>query len=144
MPLARPARLTAAALVCGAVVLTLGAGKPAADRPRIVISANPALAFAPVRVVLMAELKGGSDESLYCPSIEWSWGDDTRTASSEDCEPYVAGKTEIKRRWVVDHVFRSAGEWRIQFRLKQKDRVIAQGSTTLTLRGGARDGVEAP
>ena len=93
-----------------------------ARRPRLTLRAQPAVAVAPARVVLTAEIIGGADdfEEYYCPAIEWDWGDDTTSESTSDCEPYEAGKSEIKRRFTVEHVFR-AGSHQIAFRLKRRD-----------------------
>ena len=51
-------------------------------------------------------------EEYYCPTIDWEWGDDTTSESTADCEPYEAGKSEIKRRFTVEHVFRHGGNFR--------------------------------
>jgi hypothetical protein len=93
-------------------------------------------------MVLTAELKGGADdyEDFYCASVEWDWGDDTRSESRADCEPYEAGKSEIKRRFVIDHTYNFAGDYRVQFRLKQKKKVVGGGSTEVKIRPGIRDG----
>ena len=111
-------------------------------KPSVSVRANPSTGFAPTRVVLTAELKGGVNDyaEYYCPSIEWVWGDDTRSESKMDCEPYEAGKSEIKRRYLFDRVFVSPGEFRVEFRMKQKDRVVGLGSTLVRIRPGLRDG----
>ena len=64
-----------------------------------VIIAIPNVAVAPARVVLTAELRGGSDdfEEFYCPGIQWDWDDGTKSESSSDCEPFEAGKTAADR-----------------------------------------------
>ena len=64
-------------------------------------------------MVLTAELRGGADdyEEFYCGSVEWDWGDDTKSESKTDCEPYEAGKSEIKRRFTIDHTYNIAGEY---------------------------------
>ena len=127
-----------------AFALVLGTALGAADksRPSVSLKANPSTGFAPTRVVLTAEIKGGADDyqDFYCPSIEWVWGDDTRAESKGDCDPYEAGKSEIKRRYVIDRVFQTAGNFRVEFRLKQKDKVVGSGSTTVNIRPGLRDG----
>ena len=61
---------------------------------------------------------------FYCPTVEWIWGDDTRAESSADCDPYEAGKSEIRRRYSVNRVFQTAGNFKVEFRLKQKDKVV--------------------
>ena len=111
-------------------------------KPSVAVRASPTVGFSPARMVLTAELKGGADdyEDFYCASVEWDWGDDTRSEFRADCEPYEAGKSEIKRRFVTEHVFDSSGDYRVQFRLKQKKKVVGGGSTEVKIRPGVRDG----
>ena len=90
-------------------------------------------------MVLTADLKGDDSEDLYCASVEWDWGDDTRSESKTDCDPYEAGKSEIKRHFTIDHTFNVAGDYRVEFRLKQKNKVVARGSTDVKVRPGVRD-----
>ena len=80
-------------------------------RPKIGVRAQPTVGVAPFRVVLTGELQGGADDfqEYYCPTIEWAWGDDTTSESTLDCEPYEAGKSQIKRRFTVEHTFRREG-----------------------------------
>lgn len=111
-------------------------------KPSINVRANPQAGFSPLRVVVSAELKGGANDyqDFYCPSIEWTWGDDTRTETSADCEPFVPGKSEIQRRYIVSRTFQTFGDYRVEFRLKQKDKVVGFGSTTVQVKPGVRDG----
>src|SRR5258708_12797413 len=83
-------------------------------RPKTSVKASPAMGVSPARVVASADLNGGANdyEEFYCPSIEWDWGDDTRSTTSADCEPYEAGKSEIRRRFTADHAYRIAGATR--------------------------------
>lgn len=122
------------------------AGNPAAveepKKPSINIRANPSAGFSPLRVVLTAEIRGGSDDfkEFYCPTIEWDWGDDTRAESTSDCEPYQEGKSEIRRRYTVSRIFQTSGNFKVAFRLKQKDKVVGASTTTVQVRPGLRDG----
>jgi hypothetical protein len=118
------------------------AGSDKKAKPSVSVRASPTVGFSPARMVLTAELKGGADdyEDFYCASVEWDWGDDTRSESRADCEPYEAGKSEIKRRFVIDHTYNFAGDYRVQFRLKQKKKVVGGGSTEVKIRPGIRDG----
>lgn len=145
IPTSAAGRLPALA---GAVLLTAVTSFAASDktRPSVSVKANPSTGFAPTRVVVTAELKGGMDDfaEYYCPSIEWSWGDDTRSESKIDCEPYEPGKSEIKRRYVFDRVFQLPGDFRVEFRMKQKNKVVGHGSTTVRIRPGLRDGGGEP
>jgi hypothetical protein len=111
-------------------------------RPSITVRASPSAGFSPLKVVLSAEIKGGPDDfaDFYCPTIEWVWGDDTRAESTADCDPYEPGKSEIKRRYSFSRIFQTSGNFRVEFRLKQKDKVVGGGSTTVQVRPGVRDG----
>ena len=104
-------------------------------------SANPVIAMAPARVVLTAELNGGANdfEEFYCAAVEWEWGDGTKSESSFDCAPYEPGKSEIKRRFTVEHVFR-AGMYRVMFRLKRHDKAVGIATVQIQVRPGLRDG----
>ena len=109
----------------------------------ISLKATPSIGFSPARVVVTAEVKGGPNdaEELYCASVEWIWGDDTRSESKTDCEPYQAGRSEIKRRYTLDHVYQTAGNYRIEFYLKQKNKRVLGAKTTVNVRPGLRDGI---
>ena len=131
----RPAMAIAAAVA----LTTVAAAQPRNDRPRMMLRAQPSVAVAPARVVLTAELQGGSDdfEEYYCPLIEWEWGDDTISQSQADCEPFVAGKSQIRRRFTVEHTFRREGTYKIYFHIKKKDKVLGSASATIQVQPGA-------
>lgn len=143
-----PAGLVRIAVAGALSLLAAGAlfaqnGKDAdAKRPRIVLRAQPSVAVAPARVVLTAELVGGADdfEEYYCPAIEWEWGDDTRSESSADCEPYEAGRSAIKRRHTIQHIFRREGPYKVYVHLKRRDKVLGSASTTVQVQPGATSG----
>lgn len=126
-------------LVALAIVLAVGAA--AKDKPSVSVKANPSITFSPATVFFVAEVKGGADDyqDFYCAAIEWEWGDETRDQSSGDCEPYEAGKSQIQRRFVKQHRYQTAGDFRVQFRLKQKDKVVGAGSTNIKVRPGVRE-----
>jgi len=132
-------------LMCALALGASGAGSDDRDdkdkKPKISVKANPTMGMSPARIVASADLNGGANdyEALYCPAVAWEWGDDTKSTTSADCDPYEAGKSEIKRRFTADHVYRQAGDYRIQFRLKKKDKSIAGGSTSVKIRPGLGD-----
>jgi hypothetical protein len=132
-------------------------------KPSIKVKANPTIGMPPFRVVVTAEVTGGSNdfEEFYCPSVEWDWGDGTTSTSTADCDPYEAGKSEIKRRYVQEHTYQSTGigrttysspdasdmsgnqqpvQLRIRFVLKQKNKTVGAGQTTIQVRPSFRDG----
>jgi hypothetical protein len=138
----RSATLRCGLVVAACVVLT-GSIRAAEDKKAsITLKANPSIGFSPARVVVTADVKGGANdaEDLYCASVEWVWGDDTRSESKGDCEPYEAGRSEIKRRYTQEHTFQTAGNYRIEFYLKQKNKRVLAGRTNVTIRPGIRDG----
>jgi hypothetical protein len=115
--------------------------KPAENRPKLTLRARPEVSITPARVVFTAELVGGANdfEDYYCPTVEWEWGDDTRSESTLDCQPYEAGKSEIRRRFTVEHTFKRSGIYKVFFRLKRRDKAVATATTNITVRPGARD-----
>ena len=115
-------------------------------RPKITLKANPLIAMAPARVVLTAELIGGDNdfEEFYCPAVEWEWGDGTKSESSVDCAPYEPGKSEIKRRFTVEHVFRLGrpNGYRVTIHLKRRDKSVGAATINIQVRPGLRDGIQ--
>jgi hypothetical protein len=110
-------------------------------RPKLTVKVNPAMAISPARVVASADVDGGPDdfEEFYCASVEWDWGDDTKSTSTTDCDPYEAGKSTITRRFTADHTYRMAGDYRIVFRLKKKNKSVGSGSASVKIRPGIGD-----
>jgi hypothetical protein len=129
----------ASVLALGVAVYAQKGGED--KKPSLSLKATPVAGFAPLRVRVTVDVRGGADDfpDYYCPSVEWEWGDDLRSGNSEDCSPYEPGKSEIKRRYTAEHVFRNEGSYRLTLRLKQKERVIAIGTTTIEVRPGLRD-----
>lgn len=133
-----------------AAVATIGAQKnggkdakdaPDAKRPQIRLKANPIISVSPAKVTLTAEIVGGANdfEEFYCPTVEWDWGDETKSESTTDCEPYEAGKSEIKRRFTTQHIYRLSGEYRIQILLKKKDKAAAAANVNVQVRPGLNE-----
>ena len=141
-----PAVLGAGILAMG--VTPVGSTEPVPDaKPSVSIKAMPAVGFAPMRVVLTAELKGGQNdyEEFYCATIEWDitsvngLGDGNKSEQKLECDPYEAGKSEIKRRFVREQIFKTSGEYRVKFNLKQKNKVVGGAGTTIRVREGLGD-----
>ncbi|MDP2317946.1 MAG: hypothetical protein Q8O42_01215 [Acidobacteriota bacterium] len=107
-------------------------------KPSLSLKATPAVSFAPARVVVVAEVKGGADdnEEFYCPTVEWEWGDLTTSTVEADCEPYEAGKSQIKRRYTVEHRYRNPGSFRIRLLLKKGTKVIGSSNALVQVRPG--------
>jgi hypothetical protein len=143
-----PALFTAALI--SIAVSPSGAADDKNGKPSISVKANPAIGFAPLRVVVTVDLKGGANDyaDFYCATVEWDIvaldgrGDGNKSEQRLECDPYEPGKSEIKRRYVREQIFRYPGEYTIRFSLKQKDRVVGGGRTSLRIRGGLGDGLD--
>lgn len=119
-------------------------GRKDVKKASLSLKASPTIVFSPARVVATAELKGGAEDSaaLYCPGLEWDWGDGTRSESNADCEPFEAGKSTIQRRFTASHTYNIAGNYRIQLRLKRGSKTILGGHVSLQVKPGLRDPTE--
>jgi hypothetical protein len=107
-------------------------------RPSLSLKAAPGTGMVPIRVTATAEFKGGDDDyrEYYCAAVEWNWGDGTVSESANDCEPYEAGVSQIRRRFTGSHTYKRAGAYRIVFRLKNRDKVLTSQTTVVRLLGG--------
>ncbi|HEX4912318.1 MAG TPA: hypothetical protein VFV51_00100 [Vicinamibacterales bacterium] len=113
-------------------------GEQGNKKPSLTLKATPAVSFAPARIVVVAEVKGGPNdfEEFYCPSVEWDWGDFTSSTAEADCEPYQTGKSEIKRRYTVEHRYKNPGGYKIVLRLKKGNKIIATANAMVQVRAG--------
>ncbi|HXW08046.1 MAG TPA: hypothetical protein VD833_22640 [Vicinamibacterales bacterium] len=138
-------------MAVAAALAASGAAPLANEKPSISIKASPSVGFSPARIVFTVDIKGGANdyEEFYCAAVEWDITtvaetvgggfDEGRAEQQNDCDPYEPGKSEIRRRYTREQIFRSAGEYRVQFRLKQKDKVVGTGRTTVRIRPGLGD-----
>ena len=139
-----PFRVAIAGAVAVVAALALAVEWPSAaaaggpKKPELVMKANPIMSFPPAKVRFTVDLKGGSDdyEDFYCPTVEWVWDDDTRSESTPDCDPYQAGRSEIKRHYTMEHVYRIPDTYRPEFRLKRKDKVLASVTVQIEVQSG--------
>ena len=101
------------------------------------------MATVPAKVRASVEIRGGPDDyaEFYCATAAWDWGDDTVSEAGKDCEPYVAGRSTIERRFTIEHTYRQPGMYKISFRMKQKNKVVAQATTNVQIRPGLSGGV---
>jgi hypothetical protein len=126
------------------LVLAASAAPPAlaekVKKPRLDVRATPRMAFSPVRVLLTAELSGGSDvEEYYCPEIEWDWDDGGKSVQESDCTPFEPGVTKIERRFTSDHQYNKAGIYNVRVTMRRSERPIATASVKVTVRPGVGD-----
>jgi len=117
--------------------------KDAGDaKPQVRLKATPVISVSPSKVVLTAEIVGGANdyEEFYCPTVEWDWGDGTQSENSSDCAPYEAGKSEIKRRFTVEHLFRRPENYKVTFKLKRRDKAVGFATVQIQVRPGLPEG----
>jgi hypothetical protein len=140
--LATTAFFSAAILVGAGVSTPAQSGdkdeKKEPKRPSLSLKAAPVTGMVPVRVSATAEFKGGDDDfqEYYCPGVEWNWGDGTVSESANDCDPYEAGVSQIRRRFSQSHTYKRPGAFRIIFRLKHRDKILTSQTTIVRLLGG--------
>jgi hypothetical protein len=110
-------------------------------KPSVAFKATPPVGFAPLKVRVVVDIKGGADDyaDFYCATVEWDWADGNISGSSEDCNPYEAGKSTIQRRFTAEHTFRQGGEYDVVFRLKQKNRVVGLAKGMVRVRAGIHE-----
>jgi hypothetical protein len=140
--------LATTAFCAATILLSTGVSVPAQSgdkdekkepkRPSLSLKATPGTGMVPVRVSATAEFKGGDDDyqEYYCPAVEWNWGDGTVSETANDCDPYEAGVSQIRRRFTGSHTYKRAGAFRIVFRLKHRDKVLTSQTTLVRLLGG--------
>ena len=140
-----PRRITAAATT---FILTLAfmsgtpiTGQDEDEDAELRLRATPRIAFAPADILFVGQIRGGPDdnEQLYCPEIEWDWGDDTTSEQTLDCDPYEAGVTDIRRRFSVRHIYNYGGRYEVRLHLKQGDDVVIAGRTRIEVQGVNRN-----
>ena len=126
--------------VAAAALAWPGHALDASDKPKrsLDLRASPQVSFSPASVVLTGELRNVTehDEELYCPEVEWEWGDGTRSSASADCGPFEVGTSTTKLRYVKQHTFQYPGSFKVVLRLRRGPTVLLSGTTTLTVRAG--------
>ena len=108
-------------------------------KPGLYLRATPRFSFSPATILFTAELKGGDDvEELYCPEVEWDWGDGGKSVSEGDCDPWEPG-VAIERRFTGRHEYRRSGRYRASVTLSKSGKRIMQENIQITVRPGAGD-----
>jgi hypothetical protein len=138
-------RLAAAPIVFA--LLVPGLSGATADRPKLTLTPNHRMVSSPAHVVVTASVTGGADydQQLYCPDLEWEWGDGTKSEESSDCDPFQTGKTEIKRHFTAEHAYlvessvdigrpSTDHEVSIRLRLKKYGKTVLSGVTSVRIK----------
>ena len=132
-------RIGLAVLGLAALAPALAADEQGGKVPALEVRTVPRMAFSPVNVLVVAELRGGDDlEDYYCPEIEWDFDDGTKSTHEADCAPYQPGSA-IERRYSVEHVFQRAGNYDIKVTLRRSGKTLKKASGRLNVRPGASD-----
>jgi hypothetical protein len=106
------------------------------ERPELHLRATPKFAFSPATILFTAEFKGGDDvEDLYCPEVEWEWGDGGRSISEGDCDPWEPG-AEITRRYTGRHEYLYSGNYRVRVIFSKAGKRVTEHALTITVRPG--------
>jgi hypothetical protein len=136
-----------AAVIVAALSLLAPALSPAAEdekpkkgkRPGLELRATPRYAFSPAEIFFTAELKGGDDvEQLYCPEVEWEWGDGGKSVQEADCDPWT-DTSKMDRRFTAHHTFQFAGLYRAKVTLRKSGKDIMSQTVQVTIRAGLGD-----
>jgi hypothetical protein len=111
---------------------------PDPKRPKLTLRARPDIGIAPMRVVFTAELEGGSDDfqEYYCPTTVWEFADGAISEASADCPPYEPGKSQIKRRYTVEHTYKRSGHLRVYFSLQHRGKEVTAAGVNITVQPG--------
>jgi hypothetical protein len=113
--------------------------KEKAKKPALEIRPTPRFAFSPANIFFTAELKGGDNvEELYCPEVEWEWGDGGKSVHEADCDPWTA-TTQIQRRFTANHTYQFAGLYRVRVTLRKSNKDLMSQSVQVTIRAGLGD-----
>jgi hypothetical protein len=114
---------------------------PDSKRPKVTLRARPEYGIAPARIVLTAELEGGSDdfEEYYCPTVVWEFNDGSTSEASSDCAPYEVGKSKITRRYTKEHTYKRSGRIRVYFSLRHHDKEVTATGVNITVQPGGLD-----
>ncbi len=135
-----PSRTLAAFVILALAGASAGADdKKKLKKPGLELRSSPRFAFSPANIFFTAELKGGDDvEELYCPEVEWEWGDGGKSVKEADCDPWTEG-APIERRFTTNHTFQFAGIYRVKVTLRKTGKNILSQSLALTIRAGLGD-----
>jgi hypothetical protein len=109
-------------------------------KPGLELRATPRFSFSPAQIMFIAELKGGDDiEELYCPEVEWEWGDGGRSVEEADCDPWAPGSTKLERRYTAHHLYPMAGLYLVRVTLRKSGKDLAIQTMSVTVRAGLGD-----
>jgi hypothetical protein len=118
-------------MVAMATSATASNAKP--RKPKLTIRTTPQMAFAPANVLFTAQLADAeSHEELYCPGVQWEWGDGETSFHEYDCPPF-GPSVEFENRFSGRHAYGRGGVYEVRVSLVRAGRTIAASQATLTV-----------
>ena len=75
---------------------------------------------------------------MYCPEVEWEWGDGGKSVQEADCDPWTE-TSKMDRRFTAHHTFQFAGLYRTKVTLRKSDKDIMSQTVQVTIRAGLGD-----
>jgi len=129
----RAVSFAALALAAGELGVAVAGG--GAEAPQLHLRATPSVALPPVDVLAVGRLVGGEEqERFYCPAVEWSWGDGSRSARQSDCPPF-GEDARLDRVFSAAHRYRDPGAYRVSLTLRRGDRRVAVATAVVVVHG---------
>jgi len=95
------------------------------------LRASPRVSPAPARVLFTVELKGGADADVYCPTLEWEWGDGSKGSQGGDCPAFVPGETPVERLFEAEHQYARKSRPTVRLRMLKDGKPLAEASVNL-------------
>lgn len=97
---------------------------------------SPRIGTAPLGVRARLVLDG-DEERLYCPRVEWDYGDGSRSVHEEDCEPWGDGARGARiLSPAKPHVYREGGHYVLTVRLYKGERKLLERTTDVRVMCG--------
>ncbi len=119
-----------------ALVLLVAAVLASGDKDKGVtlsLRATPRVSPAPARVLFTASLEGGADVDVYCATLEWEWGDGTKTSQEGECPAFVPGETPVERFYEVEHTYTKQARPVVRLRLLKEGKPLAQARVNIVV-----------
>lgn len=100
-------------------------------KPRLTLRTTPQMAMAPASVLFTAQLfDADAQEDLYCPGVQWEWGDGETSFHENDCPPF-GPQAEFDSVFSGRHAYRSGGAYQVRISLVRAGRTVAATRATL-------------
>ncbi len=98
------------------------------------IKHRPLIAYAPVNIMFTLYLDGDPEE-MYCPGLEWEFGDGSKSGQESDCEPY-SPEVEVQTRHTAQHAYGCGGEYNVKVRGSKGGKTLFVAATVVTVNVG--------